>query len=100
MSTQYPHIIAGVTLYYYFAPRLFEIAPELQELFSFHDEEVSEENESLKKHAVQVMESVGMAIGLLHDPKALVSTLTELGIVHHLHQVQLDSFGVSASQLA
>lgn len=73
--------------------KLFEIAPDLQELFSFHDEEVSEENESLKKHAVQVMESVGMAIGLLHDPEKLVSTLTELGIVHHLLQVQLDSFG-------
>lgn len=78
-------------LYFY---RLFEIAPDLQDLFPFEGEELSEENELLKKHALQVMESVGMAIGLMGDPEQLKEILIGLGVVHNMKSVQVDSFKV------
>ena len=75
--------------------RLFEIAPELQELFPFSGEELTDENEKLKEHAMQVMQAVGEAIKLLHKPPELKSLLTELGIVHNLSNVKVESFAVS-----
>lgn len=41
------------------------------------------------------MESIDGAIDLLDDPEQLEETLLELGIVHHMKSVQLESFGVS-----
>ena len=75
--------------------RLFEIAPQLIELFPFQDEELSEENELLKKHANQVMESIGTCIELISDPEELQETLIGLEIVHHIQNVQVKSFAVS-----
>ncbi len=80
---------------YFFPLRLFEIAPDLQKLFSFKDEELTESNEKLKKHAVQVMESVGAAIGIINDQEDLEEVLMELGIIHHMKSVRIDSFAVS-----
>jgi len=74
--------------------RLFEIAPELQELFPFQGQELNEENTLLKKHALQVMESVGLAISLMGDPEQLQETLIELGIIHNMKSVQVKSFEV------
>ena len=74
--------------------RLFEIAPELQELFPFEGQELTEENTLLKKHALQVMESVGGAISLMGNPEQLQDTLIELGIVHNMKSVQVKSFEV------
>lgn len=78
-----------------FVCRLFEIAPELQDLFPFKDEELSSDNAMLKKHAVQVMESIDAAIGMLDDPDELQETLIGLGIVHNMSNVKVDSFAVS-----
>lgn len=41
------------------------------------------------------MESIDAAIDLLDDPEQLEETLLELGIVHNMKSVQLESFGVS-----
>lgn len=49
----------------------------------------------LKKHAVQVMESIDAAIGMLDDPDELQETLIGLGIVHNMSNVKVDSFAVS-----
>ena len=78
-----------------FNPRLFEIAPDLQDLFPFKGQELTDQNELLKKHAVQVMETVGTAIGIIHDKPALKDALTDLGIVHHMKSVKIDDFAVS-----
>ena len=75
--------------------RLFEIAPELQNLFPFKEEDIDGNNSLLKKHAVQVMESIDGAIGMLGNPDELQENLIELGIIHHMKDVQLESFAVS-----
>lgn len=74
---------------------MFEIAPDLKKLFPFKDQELSDDNELLKKHAIQVMESIDLAIGMLDTPDELKETLITLGIVHNMKSVQLESFGVS-----
>lgn len=72
--------------------KLFEIAPELQKLFPFDGEAVTADNELLKRHGIQVMESIDAAIGMLDNPEELKETLIDLGIVHHMKDVQVDSF--------
>lgn len=79
---------AGLVLFY----KLFEIAPELQELFPFQGEELSDDNKKLRGHALQVMETIDVAIGMLHDLPKLTDTLEDLGIVHNLKNVQVASF--------
>ena len=53
------------------------------------------DNELLKKHGVQVMESIDAAIGMLDNPEELKETLIDLGIVHHMKDVKVESFAVS-----
>ena len=75
--------------------RLFEIAPDLKDLFPFS--KGTNHDEALKKHGLLVMESIDTAISLLGDGnfEELKDTLIELGIVHNMKEVQLDSFAVS-----
>ena len=89
-------IMQLVLILYFCSYRLFEIAPQLQDLFPFKGEELESDNASLKKHAIQVMESIDSAIGMLDNPEELKETLIGLGIVHHMNDVQLDSFAVSS----
>ena len=81
------------TLSYSHLCRLFELAPDLINLFPFELNEDSQDG--LKKHALQVMQSIDMAIGMLDDQNELEDTLTELGIIHNMKSVQLESFAVS-----
>ena len=83
------------TWLFLYSNRLFEIAPDLKELFPFKEDELSDEHEGLRKHALQVMESVDLAINLLDDSDELVETLVSLGIVHNMSNVRVDSFAVS-----
>lgn len=71
--------------------RLFNIAPDL---FPFKNED---KNEGMKKHGLQVMNSIDGAITLLHNNliSELADALIELGIVHNMKEVQLESFAVS-----
>ena len=57
---------------------------------------MNEEHPGLKRHALQVMDSIDGAIGLLDNPKELKEVLLELGIVHNMNDVQLESFAVSS----
>ena len=56
---------------------------------------MNEENALLKKHALQVMESVGTCISIIHDPAQLEEALKQLGMVHNLANVDVKSFAVS-----
>ena len=78
---------------------MFEIAPHLKALFPFKDEALSEENELLKKHALQVMQTVDSAVTLLlsGDIKTLQETLIDLGVVHNLNNVKPEHFAVRTS---
>jgi len=75
--------------------RLFQIAPALKDLFPFKEDKLNNEHEGLRMHALQVMESVDAAISLLDDTNQLVETLVELGIVHQMSNVKVESFAVS-----
>lgn len=81
----------NITLFF----RLFEIAPELLNLFSFKD--ASNKDEGMRQHGLNVMESIDAAITLLgsKEMSELVDNLVELGIIHNMKHVQLDSFAVS-----
>lgn len=92
IDMQLYHLIVVAFL---FESRLFEIAPNLQYLFPFKDEDLKSDSTPLKKHAIQVMESIDAAIGMLDNPEELKETLIGLGIVHHMKDVQLASFAVS-----
>ena len=80
----------------FYLPRLFEIRPNLYKLFAFGDEGFSEDNEKLRKHALDVMTTVDAAIGMVVDGElaTLVDTLIELGMVHHMKSVTPKEFEV------
>ena len=79
--------------------RLFEIDPQLVELFPFRDEEISINNEGMRKHGLGVMETIDAAITMVLEGniEELVCTLTELGMVHSIHNVDPQHFGVSTT---
>lgn len=83
-------------LFHIATTRLFEIAPELKNLFPFEDHVVNNEHPGLKRHALQVMDSIDGAISLLDKPEELKEALLELGIIHNMRDVQLESFAVSS----
>ena len=68
----------------------------MQNLFPFKEEDLDANHTLLKKHAVQVMESIDGAIGMLGNQEELKENLIELGIIHHMKDVQLESFAVSS----
>ncbi len=74
--------------------RLFESYPELLEAFPF-DKEPQKFKEGVAKHGLQVMESIDAAVNLLSDLEKLSETLIELGIIHHMKSIEVESFGVS-----
>ena len=77
--------------------RLFELAPYLQALFPFADEELSESSETFQKHALQVMETVDTAVTLIlaNDISTLEGALIDLGMVHNFKNVKPEHFAVS-----
>ena len=83
--------VHGVFMLY----RLFEISPHLQDLFSFKGQELTDENEGLRKHALDVMKTVDFAINSLDDIPALQDTLVELGMTHSFKSVKTTHFAVS-----
>jgi len=65
-----------------FFKRIFELAPEALQLFSFKDEANLYESHSLKVHATKVMTTVGVAVAGLTDLEKLVPVLKALGERH------------------
>lgn len=76
--------------------RLFEISPTLYQLFPFKDEEISENNTGLAKHALQVMETIDVAIKMLSNGELekLKETLEDLGAAHSFRSVKSEHFQV------
>ena len=60
---------------------------------------MTEDTPGLKKHAVDVMESIDKAVELLKvgEVDELQEVLVDLGIIHHMKDVEVKSFGVSIS---
>jgi len=67
----------------------------LKDLFPFKDDQIDDNHEGLRKHALQVMTSIDDAIKLVGAPDELKDSLIELGVIHNMQDVQVDSFAVS-----
>ena len=65
-----------------FFKRIFELAPEALQLFSFKDEPNLYESPALKQHANKVMTTVGVAVAGLADVEKLIPVLKGLGQRH------------------
>ena len=61
---------------------IFAIAPGAVDLFSFKDEPDMYNSPKFKKHALGVVETVGVAVGKLGDLDSLVPVLKGLGAKH------------------
>ena len=78
--------------------RIFELAPHAQQLFKKFSEatvEELEENEHFRAHALQVTESVSLAVSTMDDMDELVSILKQLGAAHSPHGLQNAHYDVS-----
>lgn len=78
--------------------RIFEIAPQAQKLFKNFAEtsmEEIEENEQFRAHALQVTESVSLAVSTLDEMDELVGILKQLGAAHSPHGLQNAHYDVS-----
>ena len=62
--------------------RIFEIAPEALQFFSFKDEPNLYESDALKKHGALVVTTVGTAVAGLKDLEKLAPVLKNLGKAH------------------
>ena len=59
-----------------------------------------EENESFRAHALQVTETVSLAVSALDDIPSLVLVLKDLGAAHSAHGIQAPHFTVRACSIA
>ena len=71
--------------------RLFEIAPHLRELFPFGQDP---KGPQLRSHALNVMNTVGTAVGLLDQSDQLVPVLKQLGQTHASFQLTAKEYQV------
>ena len=62
--------------------KIFEIAPEARDLFSFRHQPNMYENANFRAHAAKVMGTVGMAVAGLADVQKLLPLLKSLGRTH------------------
>lgn len=63
--------------------------------FANVSKEELEENEHFRSHALQVTETVSLAVSTLYDMDSLVPVLKELGAAHSSHDLQKAHFDVS-----
>ena len=75
--------------------RLFEVSPDLQNLFPFAGDKLSDDHAGMKSHSLTVMTSIDACIKILDDVPQLKEELIALGAVHHIHGVTSQHFAVS-----
>ena len=79
--------------------KIFEIAPEALQLFSFKNEPNLAESPKLKSHALKVMKTVDVAVKGLADLDKLVPVLQGLGKRHVPYGVLPEHYGVIGQAL-
>ena len=75
--------------------RLFEVSPDLQNLFPFAGDTLTDDHEGMKEHSYIVMTSLDDCLKIVHDVPKLTDELISLGAVHHIHNVTSEHFAVS-----
>lgn len=80
------------------SPRLFTDSPELLQLFSFRDIELSEDvlrcDARFKKQSLVTMQHVNLAVTSLNDLGSVVPALKDLGARHSMYKVEEHHYGV------
>ena len=80
------------------SPRLFTDSPELLQLFSFRDIELSEDvlrsDARFKKQSLVTMQHVDLAVTSLNDLGSVVPALKDLGARHSMYKVEEHHYGV------
>lgn len=79
--------------------RLFEVSPDLQNLFPFAGDTLTDDHEGMKEHSYTVMTSLDECLKIVHDVPKLKDELISLGAVHHIHGVTSAHFAVSLKLL-
>lgn len=82
-----------------FFMRIFEIAPAALQLFSFRDDPDLHNSPQLRKHAGEVMRTVGQAVAGLEDVAALMPVLQALGKRHAGYGVVSNHFPIVGEAL-
>lgn len=82
-----------------FFKRIFDIAPEALQLFSFREEPNIYESEALKHHAISVLSTVGAAVAGLGDLQKLVPILEDLGKRHVNYGVKAEHYNIIGEAL-
>ena len=75
-----------------FSYRLFEISPKLKVLFPF---DPVPDNDGLRAHALNVVETVGAAVDNLDDLRVLKPELENLGKVHAAFELSAKDYEAS-----
>lgn len=85
-----------------FLLRIFTIAPASQKMFKkFIDVPFEDlpENEHFRAHALQVTETISLAVSSLDDIEGLIEVLKGLGAAHSSHGLNDTYFDVSLSKI-
>lgn len=81
-----------------FRNRLFTDSPELLQLFSFKDLDLSDDvmrsDARLRKQALVTMQHVDLAVTSLRDLGSIVPALKDLGARHTMYSVEEHHYGV------
>ena len=72
--------------------RLFEIAPELKDLFPFGDDFTKPQ---FTTHALNIMNAIDFTVQYLDNPDVLIPKLKELGEMHAVFELTVKEFQVS-----
>ena len=94
-SLQIYFLFLIIPSFFCFFLRLFEINPSLQDMFSFKNQDLTN-NELLENHAVSLMETIDTVVNLVkeNEIETLTSQLVELGIGHSINKVTPKHFAV------
>ena len=79
------------TICFHYIFRLFQIAPELKDLFPFGDDFTKPQ---FTTHALNVMNAVDLTVQNLDNPDVLIPKLKELGQFHAVFELTVKEFQV------
>ena len=94
-SLAYCSVLSGKSLKqfaFHCIDRLFDIAPELKDLFPFGDDFTKPQ---FTTHALNVMNAVDFTVRHLDNPDVLIPKLKELGKMHAVFELTVKEFQVS-----
>lgn len=66
--------------------RIFEVAPDLRQLFHLKREQDIYQSRAVKSHGVKVFSTLGLAVAGVEDMESLVPMLQSIAVRHHVNK--------------